>query len=71
MDGKFVYFTADDDGRVNLFRAPAIGGEITQAISGHDVVSGYNIARSEDIAAQVACINRPAELFSLPASGEA
>jgi dipeptidyl aminopeptidase/acylaminoacyl peptidase len=68
-DGEFVYFIADDDGRQNLFRIPATGGEITRAISGQVVVSGYTVAKSGDVAAQVASMDRPGEIFTLPASG--
>jgi dipeptidyl aminopeptidase/acylaminoacyl peptidase len=68
-DGKIVYFIADDDGTLDLYRIPANGGEITRAISGRVVVSGYTIAKSGDIAAQVASMDRPAEIFTLPVSG--
>jgi dipeptidyl aminopeptidase/acylaminoacyl peptidase len=68
-DGEFVYFIADDDGRQNLFRIPATGGEITRAVSGQVVVSGYTVAKSGDVAAQVASMDRPGEIFTLPASG--
>src|SRR5271165_351416 len=68
-DGQFIYFIADDDGTQNLFRVPAAGGDITRAISGHVVVSGYTIAKSGDLAAQIASMDRPGEIFTLPASG--
>ncbi len=68
-DGKFIYFIADDDGTQNLFRIPATGGDITRAISGHVVVNGYTIARSGDLAAQIASMDRPGEIFTMPASG--
>ena len=68
-DGKFVYFIADDDGTQNLCRVPATGGEITRAISGHVVVSRYTIAKSGDIAAQIASTDRPGEIFTTTTSG--
>jgi dipeptidyl aminopeptidase/acylaminoacyl peptidase len=68
-DGQFIYFIADDDGTQNLFRVPATGGDITRAISGHVVVSGYTIAKSGDLAAQIASMDRPGEIFTMPASG--
>jgi len=68
-DGQFIYFIADDDGTQNLFRIPAAGGDITRAISGHVVVSGYTIAKSGDVAAQIASMDRPGEIFTMPASG--
>ena len=68
-DGQFIYFTADDDGTVNLCRIPAAGGEITRSISGRVVVSTYSIAMSGELAAQVATADRPSEIFSLRGSG--
>lgn len=64
-DGKYVYFTADDDGKVNLCRIPVTGGEITRPISGQVVVWAYSIAQSGEIAAQVASPERPSEVFAL------
>src|SRR5580704_10380076 len=61
-DGKFIYFIADDDGTVNLCRIPAEGGSIERPISGHVVVSGYSIAKSGDLAAQIASMDRPGEI---------
>jgi len=68
-DGQFIYFIADDDGTQNLCRIPATGGEITRPISGHVVVSSYTVAKSGDIAAQITSMDRPAEIFTLAASG--
>jgi dipeptidyl aminopeptidase/acylaminoacyl peptidase len=68
-DGQFIYFIADDDGSQNLCRVPATGGEITRPISGRVVVSGYNIAKSGDLAVQITTMDRPAEIFTTPASG--
>ncbi len=68
-DGQFIYFMADDDGSQNLFRIPAAGGEITRTISGHVVVSAYTLAKSGELAAQITSMDRPAEIFTTPASG--
>jgi dipeptidyl aminopeptidase/acylaminoacyl peptidase len=68
-DGQFIYFVADDDGTENLCRIPATGGEITRPISGHVVVSGYTIAKSGDLAAQITSIDRPSEIFTIASSG--
>ncbi len=68
-DGQFIYFTADEDGAVNLCRIPAAGGEITRSIPGRVVVSSYSIAKSGELAAQVATADRPSEIFSLSGSG--
>jgi dipeptidyl aminopeptidase/acylaminoacyl peptidase len=68
-DGQFIYFTADDDGTVNLCRIAAAGGEITRIISGRVVVSSYSIAKSGELAAQVATPGRPSEVVSLSGTG--
>jgi dipeptidyl aminopeptidase/acylaminoacyl peptidase len=68
-DGRFIYFIADDDGTVNLCRIPAAGGEITRSIPGRVVVSSYSIAKSGELAAQVARADRPSEIFTLSSSG--
>jgi dipeptidyl aminopeptidase/acylaminoacyl peptidase len=68
-DGQFIYFIADDDGTQNLFRIPATGGEVTRAISGHVVVASYTLAKSGDIAAQIANMDRPGEIFITNISG--
>jgi len=68
-DGQFIYFMADDDGSQNLFRIPATGGEITRTISGHVVVSAFTLAKSGELAAQITSMDRPAEIFTTPASG--
>jgi dipeptidyl aminopeptidase/acylaminoacyl peptidase len=70
-DGQFIYFTADDDGQVNLCRIPAAGGEITRPISGHVVVWSYSIAQSDELAALVASPDRPNEVFTVSGSGTA
>jgi dipeptidyl aminopeptidase/acylaminoacyl peptidase len=68
-DGKFVYFMADDDGSQNLCQVPASGGEIARPISGRVVVSGYTIAKSGDLAAQITSMDRPGEIFTTTTSG--
>jgi dipeptidyl aminopeptidase/acylaminoacyl peptidase len=68
-DGQFIYFIADDDGSVNLFRIPSAGGEITRAISGHVVAANYTLAKSGEIAAQITTMDRPAEISVTATSG--
>jgi dipeptidyl aminopeptidase/acylaminoacyl peptidase len=65
-DGKFIYFIADDDGTQNLCRVPTTGGEITRPIGGRLMVNDYALAKTGDIVAQVATIDRPDELFTIP-----
>jgi dipeptidyl aminopeptidase/acylaminoacyl peptidase len=65
-DGKFIYFIADDDGTQNVCRISASGGEVTRPIAGRLMVNDYSLAKTGDIVAQVATIDRPDELYSIP-----
>ncbi len=65
-DGKFIYFIADDDGTQNLCRIPDAGGEITRPVPGRLMVNDYALAKTGDIVAQVATLDRPDELFTIP-----
>jgi dipeptidyl aminopeptidase/acylaminoacyl peptidase len=65
-DGKSIYFIADDDGMQNLCRIPSGGGEIARPIGGRLMVNAYTVGKTGDIAAQVATIDRPDEIFAVP-----
>jgi dipeptidyl aminopeptidase/acylaminoacyl peptidase len=65
-DGKAIYFVADDDGTLNLCSVPSAGGDVTRPIGGRLVVNGYSINKNGDVAAQVATIDRPDEIFTIP-----
>ena len=67
-DGKFLYFIADDDGTQNLCRIPVTGGEVTRPVAGRLMVNEYSLAKTGDIVAQIATIDRPDELFTIPDS---
>lgn len=62
-DGKYIYFTAEDDGAVSLCRIPAEGGEITRPISGRRTVSAFSLGKNEEVAAEISTIDRPGEVF--------
>ncbi|HKW61477.1 MAG TPA: S9 family peptidase [Candidatus Acidoferrum sp.] len=64
-DSKFIYFIVDDDGTQNLCRVPADGGEITRPVGGRLMVNDYALAKTGDVVAQVATIDRPDELFTI------
>jgi dipeptidyl aminopeptidase/acylaminoacyl peptidase len=64
-DGQYIYFIADDDGTQNLCRIPAAGGEITRPVGGRLMVNDFAIAKTGDLVAQVATIDRPDELFTI------
>ncbi|MBZ5702939.1 MAG: S9 family peptidase [Acidobacteriia bacterium] len=65
-DGNSVYFIADDDGTQNLCRIPAAGGEVTRPIGGRVMVNAYALAKTGEIAAQMATVTRPDEIYALP-----
>ena len=62
-DGKFIYFTADDDGEVNLCRIPATGGDVTRLIGGRVTVGSYSLGKDGSIAAQIGTPERPDEIY--------
>jgi len=66
-DGKTIYFIADDDGARNLCRVPIAGGEITRPIAGRLMTGAYSVAKSGEVAAQIATADRPDEIYAIPA----
>ncbi|MDP9147122.1 MAG: S9 family peptidase, partial [Acidobacteriota bacterium] len=66
-DSQFIYFIADDDGMLNLCRIPTTGGEITRPIAGRLAVNGFSVGKKGELAAQVATIDRPDELYTVSA----
>jgi len=68
-DSKSIYFIADDDGTQNLCRIAVTGGEVTRPIGGRIMLYAYSLAKSGDIAAQIDRMDRPSEIYALPASG--
>ena len=65
-DGKFIYFIADDDGTQNLCRVPVTGGEIARTVGGRLMVNDYSLAKTGDIVAQIATLDHPDELYTIP-----
>jgi dipeptidyl aminopeptidase/acylaminoacyl peptidase len=64
-DGQFIYFITDDDGTQNICRVPVTGGEITRPVAGRLMVDDYSLAKTGDLVAQIATIDRPDELFTV------
>ena len=62
-DGKSVYFIADDDGTQVLCQVNLADGKITRPISGRFILYAYSVAKSGDIAAQIAMATRPDEIY--------
>ncbi len=65
-DGKFIYFIADDDGTQNLLRISVAGENLTRPIDGRLMLEAYSLAPTGDVVAQIATIDRPDELFTIP-----
>jgi dipeptidyl aminopeptidase/acylaminoacyl peptidase len=68
IDGNSIYFIADDDGTQNLCRIPTAGGEVTRPIAGRLMVYDYFLGKTGEIVAQISKIDRPNEIYFLPAS---
>jgi dipeptidyl aminopeptidase/acylaminoacyl peptidase len=72
-DGKSVYFIADDDGTQQLCQLPtsfakppwSIGNWVC-TIHGRLMVNDYSLAKTGDLVAQIATIDRPDELYTNP-----
>jgi dipeptidyl aminopeptidase/acylaminoacyl peptidase len=65
-DGKLVYFIADDDGTQNVAQVSLGDGQLgAHPVPGRLMVNGYSIGSgtSGNIAAQIATIDRPDEIF--------
>jgi dipeptidyl aminopeptidase/acylaminoacyl peptidase len=69
VDSSSIYFIADDDGTQNLCRIAVTGGEVTRPIGGRVMLYSYSLAKNGDIAAQIDKMDRPSEIYALPASG--
>jgi dipeptidyl aminopeptidase/acylaminoacyl peptidase len=65
-DGKFIYFIADDDGTQNLLRISLTGENLTRPIDGRLMLDAYSLAPTGDVVAQIATIDRPDEIFTIP-----
>jgi dipeptidyl aminopeptidase/acylaminoacyl peptidase len=70
-DGNSLYFIADDDGTQNLCRISASGGKVTRLIGGRLMVYDYFMTKSGEIAAQISHLDRPNEIYFLPAPSAA
>jgi len=65
-DGKSVYFIADDDGTQNLCLVEIASQKIMRPIGGRLMLYDYSLSKGGEIAAQVATLDRPSEIFVLP-----
>jgi dipeptidyl aminopeptidase/acylaminoacyl peptidase len=68
-DSKSLFFIADDDGTQNVCRIAVTGGEVTRPVGGRVMVYSYSLAKTGEIAAQIDRMDRPSEIYTVPASG--
>jgi len=68
-DSKSIFFIADDDGTQNVCRITITGGEVTRPVGGRVMVYSYSLAKTGEIAAQIDRMDRPSEIYTVPASG--
>ena len=62
-DGRSIYFIADDDGTQILCQVNLADGKIARPISGRFILYSYSLAKSGEIAAQIAFADRPDEIY--------
>jgi dipeptidyl aminopeptidase/acylaminoacyl peptidase len=65
-DGKSVFFIADDDGTQNLCLVDVATRKITRPIGGRIMLYDYTLSNTGEIAAQIATLERPSEIFTMP-----
>lgn len=68
-DGRYVYFTAPDQGVFPLFRVPAEGGEVEPVIKGESGVRGFDIGGSRLVYA-LTKVENPFELYLAGTGGQ-
>jgi dipeptidyl aminopeptidase/acylaminoacyl peptidase len=66
VDGKSVYFVADDDGTQNLCQVEIASQRVTRPIGGRLMLYDYSLSKAGEIAAQITTLDRPSEIFVLP-----
>ncbi|HEY1423253.1 MAG TPA: S9 family peptidase [Candidatus Acidoferrum sp.] len=66
-DGKSIYFIADDDGTQNLCLVDVATRKLTRPIGGRLMLNDYSLSKSGEIAAQITTLDRPNEIYTVPA----
>lgn len=69
LDGRWIYFLAEDDGAQNLLRIPVGGGEIMRLIGGRKKVDSFSVSDDGTIAAAISELTLPDEVHLLPVKG--
>ena len=67
-DGKFIYFTANANGAIPLYRVPAGGGKAERLTSPDAGIGDYDVAK-EDLALVLTKASNPGELYRLSPAG--
>ena len=69
FDGKSVYFTAQNRGRVCLYRAPADGGKITPIVEDFGQIGSFSLRKNGEIIYAYQDATHPAEIFRIKTDG--
>lgn len=64
-DGKSIYFVVDDDGTQNLAQVSLADDRISRPVAGRFALESYTMAKDGTLAASIATVDRPYELFTL------
>jgi dipeptidyl aminopeptidase/acylaminoacyl peptidase len=62
-DGRYIYFSHDEAGGVNLARMNLRNGEIKPIVQGDFVVSAFDVGKSGKVAATMNTVNDTADLY--------
>jgi len=66
LDGKSIYFIADDDGTQTLAQVNIADSKVSRVIGGRLTVESYSFSKDGALAATISTTDRPYELFALP-----
>ena len=66
-DGKSIFFIVDDDGTQNLAQVNLADGKITRPIGGQLMLDSFSVAKNGSITASASTMDRPFELYGIPA----
>jgi len=69
FDGKSVFFTAQNKGRVCLYVAPVIGGKVTPVIEDYGQVGSYSLRKGGEICYAFQDSTHSAEIYRVKADG--
>jgi dipeptidyl aminopeptidase/acylaminoacyl peptidase len=69
LDGRSIYFIADDDGTQNLCEVTVADGKISRPVGGRIMFENFSMAKDGKLAGTFATMDRPNEVFLLGTGG--